>query len=164
MSTWSVTGQSGRCSCRRNSGTDTALASVPVERVHFARDIRLKVNLLLQSAVACADNFEHARAHPYEVLTLEPGQLEIYVALYKFCFYRGRLDEAEQIALAAMIIDSAYLTETFSIADAALFYVEFRADKIKFTMPAKLLHHYQHLLQRPGIRQVLMEEGYPVAA
>jgi hypothetical protein len=29
-------------------------------------------------------------------------QLEVYVALYKFCFYRGHLDEAENIALDAL--------------------------------------------------------------
>lgn len=79
-----------------------SLTAVLDERVHFARDIRPEVNLLLQSAVACADDFERARAHLYEALALDPGQLEIYVALYKFCFYRGCFDEAEQIALAAL--------------------------------------------------------------
>jgi glutathione S-transferase len=55
-----------------------------------------------------------------------------------------------------------YLAEHFSIADAALFYVEFWADKIKLELPANCLAHYQRMLTRPAVRQVLLEEGYRV--
>ncbi len=55
-----------------------------------------------------------------------------------------------------------YLVEHFSIADAALFYVEFWADKIKLELPANCLAHYQRMLTRPAVRQVLLEEGYRV--
>jgi tetratricopeptide (TPR) repeat protein len=72
------------------------------ERVTFARDIRPEVNNALQNAVACADDFERARAYLYQARSLDPDQLEVYVALYKFCFYRGRFDEAENIALEAL--------------------------------------------------------------
>lgn len=48
----------------------------------------------------------------------------------------------------------------FSIADAALFYVEFWADKTAIPLPASCLKHYHQLLQRASVRQVLMEEGY----
>lgn len=53
-----------------------------------------------------------------------------------------------------------YVVGTFSIADAALFYVEFWADKIKLDLPPNCLAHYQRMLQRPAVRQVLLEEGY----
>lgn len=79
-----------------------AVTTVLDERVHFAGDIRPEVNQLLQNAVACADDFERARGYLYEARAMDPGQLEVYVALYKFCFYRGRFDEAEQIALDAL--------------------------------------------------------------
>lgn len=79
-----------------------ALTAVLDERVLFACDIRPQVNRLLQNAVACADDFERARGYLYEARAIDPGQLEVYVALYKFCFYRGRFDEAEQIALDAL--------------------------------------------------------------
>lgn len=79
-----------------------ALTAVLDERVHFARDIHPEVNRLLQSAVACADDFERARGYLYEARAMDPCQLEVYVALYKFCFYRGRFDEAEIIALEAL--------------------------------------------------------------
>ena len=48
----------------------------------------------------------------------------------------------------------------FSIADAALFYNEFWADKTGIPLPAKVKAHYQRVRARPIVRQVLAEEGY----
>lgn len=48
----------------------------------------------------------------------------------------------------------------FSIADAALFYNEFWADKIGIAMPPRVAAHYQRVRARPVVRQVLAEEGY----
>jgi glutathione S-transferase len=48
----------------------------------------------------------------------------------------------------------------FSIADAALFYNEFWADKIGIQMPPRVAAHYQRIRARPVVRQVLAEEGY----
>ncbi len=53
-----------------------------------------------------------------------------------------------------------YIAGGFSIADAALFYVEFWADKIKMDLPQNCLAHYQRMRTRPAVRQVLAEEGY----
>jgi len=53
-----------------------------------------------------------------------------------------------------------YVVGDFSIADAALFYVEFWADKIKLELPPNCQAHYQRMLQRPVVRRVLLEEGY----
>ena len=53
-----------------------------------------------------------------------------------------------------------YVAGAFSAADAALFYVEFWADKTKMTLPPHCLSHYRRMLQRPAVRQVLAEEGY----
>ena len=53
-----------------------------------------------------------------------------------------------------------YITGSFSIADAALFYVEFWADKIKIELPENCLGHYRRMLTRPAVPQVLREEGY----
>ena len=58
------------------------------------------------------------------------------------------------------LADKEYVAGSFSIADAALFYVEFWADKIKLELPPNCLAHYRRMLQRPAVRQVLMEEGY----
>lgn len=53
-----------------------------------------------------------------------------------------------------------YLAGDFSIADAALFYVSFWADKIDIALPEYCLAHYRRMLKRPAVQQVLREEGY----
>ncbi|MDD5275301.1 MAG: glutathione S-transferase N-terminal domain-containing protein [Methylovulum sp.] len=55
-----------------------------------------------------------------------------------------------------------YAAGAFSIADAALFYVEFWADKTGVALPERCLAHYRLMLARPVVRRVLMEEGYRV--
>jgi len=56
----------------------------------------------------------------------------------------------------------SYALGAFSIADAALFYVEFWADKTGVALPEYCLNHYRLMLTRPAVRRVLMEEGYRV--
>lgn len=48
----------------------------------------------------------------------------------------------------------------FTIADAALFYNEFWADKVGIRMPPRVEAHYRRMRARPVVRQVLAEEGY----
>jgi glutathione S-transferase len=55
---------------------------------------------------------------------------------------------------------SDYVVDKFSIADAALFYVEFWANHIRIPLPEHCQTHFQVMLKRPTVRQVLMEEGY----
>ena len=57
-------------------------------------------------------------------------------------------------------INGKTVCEQFSLADAALFYVEFWADKSDIDMPSACVDHYQSMLTRPAVRQVLAEEGY----
>jgi glutathione S-transferase len=59
--------------------------------------------------------------------------------------------------------DKDYIVNQFSIADAALFYVEFWADKIDIAMPDHCQAHYMTMLKRQTVRQVLMEEGYTIS-
>ena len=56
-----------------------------------------------------------------------------------------------------------YIAGTFSIADAALFYVEFWADKINVELPQNCQAHYKRMLKRPAVYRVLREEGYQVS-
>lgn len=53
-----------------------------------------------------------------------------------------------------------YVVDHFTIADAALFYVEFWATQIGIPLPENCSAHYRRLLTRPAVRQVLAEEGY----
>jgi len=76
---------------------------------------------------------------------------------------RGREIVSKGLALMDNVLaGKEYVVGNFSIADAALFYVEFWADKIKLELPANCLAHYRRMLQRPAVRRVLMEEGYRV--
>jgi len=62
----------------------------------------------------------------------------------------------------ATLPPQGYALGQFSIADAALFYVEFWADKTGVWLPAHCLNHYRLMLTRPVVRRVLLEEGYRV--
>ncbi|NMG63628.1 glutathione S-transferase [Azoarcus indigens] len=55
-----------------------------------------------------------------------------------------------------------YAAGRFSIADAALFYVEFWASRSDIPLPPNCEAHYRRMLTRPAVRQVLAEEGYRV--
>lgn len=64
------------------------------------------------------------------------------------------------VAVDAELAGKDYVAGGFSLADAALFYVEFWADKTGMTLPRNCLAHYERMKTRPAVRQVLAEEGY----
>jgi glutathione S-transferase len=65
-----------------------------------------------------------------------------------------------QVVAAKLPAAGGYLFDTFSVADAALFYVEFWADRIDLKLPGPCRAHFETMLKRPVVRRVLMEEGY----
>lgn len=74
---------------------------------------------------------------------------------------RGREIVEQGFALMnTALADKEYVVGSFSIADAALFYVEFWADKIAIDLPEHCRAHYQRMLARPVVQRVLREEGY----
>ncbi|HUB43434.1 MAG TPA: glutathione S-transferase N-terminal domain-containing protein [Acetobacteraceae bacterium] len=53
-----------------------------------------------------------------------------------------------------------YIVGQFSIADAALFYVEFwGAARLKLELPANCKAHYQRMLARPAVQRMMQQEG-----
>jgi glutathione S-transferase len=53
-----------------------------------------------------------------------------------------------------------YIVGPFSIADAALFYVEFwGAARLKLALPANCNAHYQRMLARPAVKRMMEQEG-----
>jgi glutathione S-transferase len=60
------------------------------------------------------------------------------------------------------LADKDYICSGFSIADAALFYVEFWAAKLDIPLAGNCARHYQTMCSRPVVQQVLMEEGYRI--
>lgn len=75
---------------------------------------------------------------------------------------RGREIVAEAFAIIeARLPQAGYACGAdFSIADAALFYVEFWADKTGISLPPRCAAHYQLMRARPVVQRVLREEGY----
>lgn len=74
---------------------------------------------------------------------------------------RGReIVERGFAVIDTVLTGRKYAVGDFSIADAALFYVEFWADKIKIDLPPNCLAHYRCMLARPAVQRVLREEGY----
>lgn len=55
-----------------------------------------------------------------------------------------------------------YLLGEFSIADAALFYVEFWAGRVGIDLPPDCAAHYARMLARPAVRRAMEQEGLPV--
>lgn len=67
--------------------------------------------------------------------------------------------------IAKRLVASAtgYAVGDFSIADAALFYIEFWADRTGLKLPDPCHRHFQLMCSRPVVQRVLMEEGYRIA-
>jgi len=59
-----------------------------------------------------------------------------------------------------MLGETDYVTDSFSIADAALFYPEFWAVHSQIALPPRCQRHFEILLARPAVKRVLYEEGY----
>ncbi len=52
-----------------------------------------------------------------------------------------------------------YLAGTFTVADAALFYVEFWAGRFGIPLPANVAAHYGRMKERPAVQAALKAEG-----
>jgi glutathione S-transferase len=73
----------------------------------------------------------------------------------------GRKTIAQGFAIMAPLLERAdYLLGAFSIADAALFFLEFWAVRsARITLPPALDGHLQRLLRRPAVQRALAAEG-----
>jgi glutathione S-transferase len=74
---------------------------------------------------------------------------------------QGKLGVTESFAIVEhWLHDRSFVVDHFTIADAALFYVEFWADRTGIILPPRCKSHFQRILQRPSVQQVMIEEGY----
>ena len=98
-------------------------------------------------------------ARIFNTATFTPNEND-YDAVKK----QGRKIVEKGFAVMSNILnDKEYIAGAFSIADAALFYVEFWADKLDISLPPNCTAHYRRMLKRPAVYQVLREEGYQVS-
>ncbi len=68
--------------------------------------------------------------------------------------------EAGLSTLDQALAGKEYAVGPFSIADAALFYIEFWRMGGKLPLPANLAGHYARMLARPAVARVLQKEGF----
>jgi glutathione S-transferase len=115
-----------------------------------------RVMELMDYAIGTVHGQGFARIFTTEKFTPNPADFEAVKA-------KGLSIVQQGFTLIDQVLpDQGYAMGDFSIADAALFYVEFWADKSGITLPEKCLKHYRLMLTRPVVRRVLMEEGYRV--
>ena len=79
-----------------------SVAYMSNERVLFATDIPPKIDSLLQEAVALYPQTSRAEEVLWLAYNMAPDRLEVYVALYKFYFYKKRLKDAEEVVNLAL--------------------------------------------------------------
>ena len=74
---------------------------------------------------------------------------------------KGQEMFAKGFALMDKALDGRdYITGQFSVADAALFYVEWWAAKrMKMTLPPNCAAHFERMLARPAVQRTLQQEG-----
>ena len=75
---------------------------------------------------------------------------------------RARDGSRKGFALMEKTLDGKdYVVGKFSVADAALFYVEFwAADRMKMTLPPNCAAHFARMKARPAVAAVLKQEGF----
>jgi tetratricopeptide (TPR) repeat protein len=76
------------------------------EQMMFGRNIPPEINLRMQQAVAAYEDTDRAEQLLWDAHKLNPEQLEVYIALYKFYFYKKRLAEAEKVAREALAVSA----------------------------------------------------------
>lgn len=73
---------------------------------------------------------------------------------------RGKeLVEKGFATLDKVLAGKEYATGSFSIADSAIFYVEFWARRVDVTLPPNCAAHLERMLARPAVQRVLQQEG-----
>ena len=111
---------------------------------------------IMNHAVGTLHGQGFARIFTTEKFSSDPATHEAVKA-------RGReIIEQGFAVMDTILAGKEYAVGTFSIADAALFYVEFWADRSGVALPPACEAHYRRMLTRRAVRQVLAEEGYRV--
>jgi glutathione S-transferase len=79
---------------------------------------------------------------------------------------RGREIMQKGLELMSKALEGKdYVVGKFSVADAALFYVEFWASgRMKMSLPKNCAAHYERMKSRPAVKRVLEQEGLSAAA
>lgn len=132
------------------------LAAAHPERSLLPTDVRLKAHArdLMEYVVEVMHGEGFTRVFVPERYGASPAELAEVQAEGRRAVERGFR------RVEALFLGAPYVLERFSIADAALFYAEFWADRVGIELPPRCQQHFEAMLGRASVRQVLSEEGY----
>ena len=100
----------------------------------------------------------HMRSY---TLMNRPGNFTPDEAAHDAVKARGRENFDKGLAILNTALDGKdYVLGRFSIADAALFYVEFWASRANVPLPANCAAHFARMKARPAVAAVLKKEGF----
>src|SRR5215217_4946462 len=92
--------------------------------------------------------------------TLRPANFAPSDADHEAVKARGREVFGKGLQVMNTALDGReYLVGDFSVADAALFYVEFWADRSKIQLPPNCAAHYTRMRERHSVQKALKDEG-----
>jgi glutathione S-transferase len=100
----------------------------------------------------------HMRSY---TLMNRPGNFTPEEAAHDAVKARGRENFEKGLAILDKSLSGReYVLGRFSIADAALFYVEFWASRANVPLPANCAAHFARMKARPAVAAVLKKEGF----
>lgn len=117
-------------------------------------DAKAHVMAVMNHAIDTLHGEGFARIFTTDRFTLDDSETAAVLAQGRRIIERGFAAVDKELA------GHRYVADHFTIADSALFYVEFWADRSGIPLPNNCRTHYERMLDRPAVRQVLMEEGY----
>lgn len=79
-----------------------AAAAIDIQSAHFGGEVSPAVAGLLREAAASYGMETRAEAILWSAQAIEPQCLPVYFSLYKFYFYKHRLEDAERVARMAL--------------------------------------------------------------
>jgi glutathione S-transferase len=116
-------------------------------------DLQAKVLELTDYAVATIHMQGFARQFRSSNFTPNPADEDAVKAKGKEIAEKGFL------LLDKALGDKEYAVGKFSVADAAMFYVEFWSKRVGMTLPSNSAAHLDRMLARPAVQRVMQQEG-----
>ena len=116
-------------------------------------DLQTKALELMDYAIATVHMQGFARQFRSSNFTPTPSDEDAVKA-------RGKEIAEKGFALIGQALEGKdYAVGKFSIADAAIFYIELWSKRVGMTLPANCAAHLERMLGRPAVQRVLQQEG-----
>ncbi len=126
------------------------LASLRQDEVLFAPDTPEEVNARLQDAVVLFEDTKRAEDVLWQAYQLGPDRLEVYVALYKFYFYKNMIEDAEDVTMMS-------LNKCAELGGFSADWRELHVDSTQWTPAGSAQRYYLYTLKALAFIQLRLE-------